>query len=635
MERAGRGRQKEMTVTDNNPATNRGAANGLRAYVTVGLGIGLIAGAAEALFVHRPGAFYIPFAAEAYGVLFGASFLVLGLIAKAVCRNLLPVGLGLATLCFVGLEAGFWVNFKASPLEEATSAKASNAIVLAASLAVGLIVFFVARRRAARLGPWRPTPWIALAVLVLLAGFFGISSRARSPGLNCVLISVDALRADHLHTYGYPRLTSPTLDALAAKSTIWERDYTQSPGTTGGHAAMLTGLYTLSSGAYLNGFPLDPKVTTLAEVFAADGYATGAFVNNWYISPALGFGQGFDCFVDGGKAAILKDAGPRIFLRGLLLYQVIHRSLVPPGAPTDLEVVDAIRWISRHQHHRFFVFMHILDPHSPYVPPHDLIGRFGGSGDALDPAYLEGLHAKSLESDLAPEEQQILIDRYDEEVLSADRKIGRVLEALDRLGLRANTLVVVTADHGEMMNESSEKQFGHGVLDYVCLHVPLVVSLPGKVPQGLRARGIAQTIDLVPTITRLVGLRDDARRQGAPLLSSDLNLAAPDLAAFTTGDIEARDEYSVVTDRWQYVILGNKVSLYGLGPDAGAGPPPSALRTSVIGAYPAVADSLQALIEGWIKRCADEAVVPYSLKGRSVTPGREALQRLKALGYVQ
>jgi hypothetical protein len=139
----------------------------------------------------------------------------------------------------------------------------------------------------------------------------------------------------------------------------------------------------------------------------------------------------------------------------------------------------------------------------------------------------------------------------------------------------------------------------------------------------------------VPTITRLVGLQDDTRRQGAPLLSSDLKLATPDPAAFTTGDIEARDEYSVVTDRWQYVILGNKVSLYDLGPNAGAGPPPSALRTSVLGQYPAVADSLQALIEGWIKRCADEAVVPYSLKGRSVTPGREALQRLKALGYVQ
>ncbi len=604
-----------------------------RRYLTVGLGTGFIAGVIEGTLVHRAGLAYIPFAALAYSVLFGIGFLVLALIAKALRRDLLALGLGIATTAFIGLEAGFWLNVRANPFEETGSGRIGNAIVVGGSLALGLAAYLVARRRPSRINPLRPVPWIVLATLLLLVAYFGILSGSSKPGLNCILISVDAMRADHLSTYGYTRATSPNIDALARRGTLWLRDYTQSPGTTGGHAAMLTGLYTLSNGAYLNGYPLDPKVETLAEVFARNGYATAAFIDNWYLSPALGFGQGFDCFVDGGKAAILKDASPAIFFRGLLLYQVIHRGLVPPGAPSDLDVVDTIRWLTWRKHHRFFVFLHILDPHSPYVPPRDLMGHFGGSGAELDPAYIEGLHVKSLEAELTPEEQRTLVDRYDEEILSADRKIGRIVTALGRLGLLDRTLVVVTADHGEVMGESSQKQFAHGTLDYGCLHVPLIVSFPGKVAEARRVATIAQTIDIVPTIDNALGLGDDVRRQGTALLPppslDGIGIRRP---AFTTGDIEARDEYSVITDQWQYVIRGDTVSLYPLG--QGSGLAPDAVQPNVINQYPSVADSLQTLVENWIKKCMDEAVVPYSLKDRSVTPGREALQRLKALGYI-
>jgi arylsulfatase A-like enzyme len=277
------------------------------------------------------------------------------------------------------------------------------------------------------------------------------------------------------------------------------------------------------------------------------------------------------------------------------------------------------------------------------VPPRDLVGRFGGSGQALDPAYLEGLHTRSLETTLTAEEQGILTDRYDEEVLSADRKVGIVLAELERLGLLERTLVVVTADHGEVLAESSQKEFGHGTLDYGCLHVPLVIYLSdkagaGRVPAGERIHDIAQSIDILPTIVDLLGLKDDARRQGASLVSPQLLAGDAPRTAFATGDIEARDEYAAITDRWQYVIRGDRIALYDLA--AGASPASANLAgaaptTSVIAQYPAVADSLQASIEAWIQRSLAEAVVPYSLQGRSVAPGREALQRLKALGYIQ
>ncbi|MFZ1948074.1 MAG: sulfatase-like hydrolase/transferase, partial [bacterium] len=250
----------------------------------------------------------------------------------------------------------------------------------------------------------------------------------------------------------------------------------------------------------------------------------------------------------------------------------------------------------------------------------------------------------SLRGALTAGEQAVLTDRYDEEVLSADRKIGAVLGKIRDLGLTEKTLVVVTADHGEVMAESAVKQFGHGTLDYGCLHVPLVISLPGRIPEGQRYQAITQTIDITPTIIRLMDLKDTARRQGRLLVGRGVvgsrargggsGAGGTDGPAFATGDIAARDEYSVVTNLWQYTILGESVSLRSLS--AGDGTIPAApTHANLAAEYPAVADSLQALIETWIEDSIADAVVPYSLKGRSVTPGRDALQRLKAVGYIQ
>jgi arylsulfatase A-like enzyme len=613
-------------------------------YLAAGLALGYAAGVAEGALVNRAGVAFVAYAALAYAALFAAGFFVLALAARLVRRDLVAFGLGLSVTLIFGLEAGYLLNVRANPFEESTPALALNLVVIGVALALGVMVCLIARPRPVGRAFGKVMRWIFPATIVGLAAFFLITGHSSRPGMNCILISVDALRADHVGAYGYARPTTPNLDALAEQSAMWLRTYTQSPGTTGGHAAMLTGLYPLSNGAYLNGYPLEPEVETLAEVFARNGYATAAFINNWYISPALGFGQGFDCFVDGGKAAILKDAGPAIFLRGLVLYQVIHRALAPPGAPSDADVTDAMRWMARRKDHRFFLFLHIIDPHSPYVPPAGLLGRFASGGEVPDRAAIKALHDKSIKTALSPEEQAILTDRYDEEIYSADRKIGAILRRLHDLGLTEKTLVVVTADHGEVMGESAAKQFGHGTLDYGCLHVPLVLSFPGRIPEGQRYPTVTQTIDIAPTIIRLMDLKDTTRRQGQLLVGRGVTGSGTrggasgaggaggadgaGGAAFATGDIAARDEYSVVTDLWQYTILGESVSLRSLG----AG---EAAQANLAAHYPAVADSLQALIEAWIKRSIDEAVVPYSLKGRSVAPGRDALQRLKALGYVQ
>ncbi|MFZ1946791.1 MAG: sulfatase, partial [bacterium] len=388
-------------------------------YLAAGLALGYAAGVVEGALVNRAGPAFIPFAAVAYAVLFAAGFLVLALLARLVRRDLVAFGLGLSATLVFGLEAGYLLNVRANPFEESSGAHAGTIGVIAAALALGAVVYLAARRRQAGRVFGKVVRWLFVATCMGLAAFFLITGRSSQPGMNCVLISVDALRADHVGAYGYARPTTPNLDALAGRSAMWLNAYTQSPGTTGGHGAMLTGLYPLSNGAYLNGYPLEPEVETLAEVFAGNGYATAAFINNWYLSPALGFGQGFDCFVDGGKAVILKDAGPSIFLRGLVICQVAHRALVPPGAPSNADIADAMRWMERRKDHRFFLFLHIMDPHSPYVAPPEIMGRFTSGGGVPNRAAIQALHEKSLREALTAGEQAVLTDRYDEEVLSA------------------------------------------------------------------------------------------------------------------------------------------------------------------------------------------------------------------------
>jgi arylsulfatase A-like enzyme len=595
-------------------------------YLGLGLVAGMIGGAIEAAVVNRTGLFFVPFAALAYGILSAAGFLLLGLVARALRRNLLPLGAGAAIAFFVVLEGAFWANKKIPYSAGSPRAMIANAAILAAGIVAGSVGAWLLRRylRGARF--LRPALVVACAAAAVSVGYFLYVSGASSPGVNCILISIDALRPDHLTCYGYQRNTSPNIDRLAEGGTLWLRAFTQCPGSTGGHASMLTGLYTLSHGAYVNGIMLQEPVVTAAEVFRRNGWRTAAFTRNWFISPAIGFGQGFDCFVDEGYGLILGIGSPRIFLRGLALTQTLARITTRPGYPSDTEIADALDWIGMLRRNRFFLFLHIMDTHSPYIPPAALRGRFGDRDPSPD--RIIRLHAQSLRRNLTPEESQFLVDRYDEEILSADSKIGMLVERLEELGLRDSTMIVVIADHGEVMSEGGGKQFGHGTLDFGALRIPLVMSLPGVVPEGRRATGTAMSIDVLPTVVQALGLDDGTPRQGLSLLAEGADSLTQDRPAFATGDIAARDEYTVITPQWQYTVVGDSIALHDLRYDPYS-------TANVLEEYPEIADSLQTVLQEWVKSSLAAAVVPISAAGRSVAPGREAMERLKALGYIQ
>ncbi len=261
-------------------------------------------------------------------------------------------------------------------------------------------------------------------------------------GYNVLLITIDTLRADRLGAYGYAGAETPNIDRLAAEGVRFERVTTTVPATLPAHASIMTGLQPFEHGVRNNGsFALGDEVTTLAERFAAAGYATGGFIGAVVLDAQFGIAQGFERF--GGLAPYQSATGDMSGER-----------------PGESVVDEAGSWI-RSQPGPFFAWVHLYDPHDPYAAPEPYGSR----------------HADS---------------PYDGEVAYADAMVGRLRQVLEESGAAGNTLIVLTADHGEALGDHREQ--GHSFFIYdSTVRVPLIFWAPGaaQVPAPGRAQGSA------------------------------------------------------------------------------------------------------------------------------------------------
>jgi arylsulfatase A-like enzyme/Flp pilus assembly protein TadD len=306
----------------------------------------------------------------------------------------------------------------------------------------------------------------------LLLGFL-ISCQAREelpftprPSPNVLLVSIDTLRADHLGCYG-AKAKTPTLDRLAAQGVLFERAVSHVPLTLPSHASLFTGLYPIAHGIRDNGaFRLSPTHRTLASLFRDRGYRTGAFVASFPLDSRFGLDQGFDVYDDVYGEATAYDV------------KIAER-------PADEVLEPAAAWIEKAGGKPFFAFVHLYDPHSPYEPPPSFRARFG-------------------------------TDLYSGEIAYVDDALGRFLSRLTPGGHMDNTIVVITADHGEGLGEHGEKT--HGMFAYdSTLHVPLIFHWKDALPEGVRIESRVRLIDVAPTVADLAGLPPFPEFQGESL----------------------------------------------------------------------------------------------------------------------
>lgn len=341
------------------------------------------------------------------------------------------------------------------------------------------------------------TPLLAIVLAYgILAGIYfardGRLTGGQSPQRGFVLVSLDAARGDHLTALGYPRPTTPEIDELISGGTAFRHAYVQIPASAPGHSSMLSGLPPLSHGVLVNTGVLNDRILTLAERLRGEGFHTAAFINNYYLESRFGFDQGFETFIDQYRATRLTTWDPRLLLRGTALYHAVIRATRRPGARSDDTINLTLDWLRNRPAGDFFVFLHIMDPHAPYAPPEDLRRKFQSPQDDEDTHPVTGERLEPVRDDaalraridaLTPREINGMRNLYDGDLALADRKVGRLAAELRRLGLFDSTLLIVTADHGEVLYEK-EHDFDHGFIWNGDLHVPLVMSYPGHVPAG-------------------------------------------------------------------------------------------------------------------------------------------------------
>jgi arylsulfatase A-like enzyme len=319
---------------------------------------------------------------------------------------------------------------------------------------------------------------------------------------NLVLVVLDALRADHLGAYGYVRPTSPCFDAIAARAALFEDASAPSSHTVTSMLSLFSGrdpgrhgnLYYFETNSFrAPQRRLRPQVAAelplLADALSRAGYRSAAVVTNPWLRADYGFARGFERWVDlHGSDWKEHPRAEEVLAASRELLSEVAGS----GSP-------------------FFLYLHFMDAHAPYRPAAAERGLFARP-ELVDPRQRPGPNTARSEADVA-----LLRDRYDESIRSLDRALCALDRELDARGLRASTLLAITADHGEEFQEHGGLGHGHSLYEEV-LRVPLVIAHPGLVPLPRRVAAPVASVDLEPTLLDAAGIAARADGDGRSLL---------------------------------------------------------------------------------------------------------------------
>jgi choline-sulfatase len=393
--------------------------------------------------------------------------------------------------------------------------------------------------------------------------------------LNVVVVTIDTLRADHLHCYGYQKIETPALDALAQRGTLFENAVSQAPLTPPSHACIFTGQYPTVHGVRsTGGFVLQSSSHPLARILHEQGWDTAAFVSSAVLKKVIGFGNGFDVYDDemprAGNAHTVREDPER-----------------PAGATVD----RAIAWLHSQTGKPYFLWVHLYDPHMPYNPPGVFRTKYR--------------------------------DRpYDGEIAYTDQQLGRLFDAIGMKSPADHTIIAVISDHGESLAEHGE--FTHGVFLYdATLHIVFMMAGPG-VPSGMSVKQQVRSIDVLPTVLALLGGGAPPNVQGLSLtptfsgqnVATDISYEETMYPKVALGWAELR---GIRTNHWKY-IRAPKPELYDLTQDAGE-------TTNVIAQHPQEVARFEAHLANVIGANGSEKV-------RTDMVDEKMTAQLRSLGYL-
>jgi arylsulfatase A-like enzyme len=419
-----------------------------------------------------------------------------------------------------------------------------------------------------------------------------------------VLISIDTLRADHLGIYGHRRNTSPNLDALASKGTVFEDVSTTAPWTLPAHSSMLTGFYPEQTRARTGQEVLGEDIPTIAETLLSAGYRTTGVGNVTWLHPKFGLNRGFE------------------------KWEFLPADESPKGA-AGLITDFGMEFLEQNEGERCFLFLHYFDVHSPFLsqPAFErafLPPDFRKSSRITGATFQLGLAGQG-KIVLSEQEREDVEKLYDAGILQLDSHLARLFRFIDERFGFDDTLVIVTSDHGDAFFEHGK--FSHGQNQYQeVLHVPLILR-GGSVPNGLRVDAPTSIVDIAPTLLAAVGVVpkmagpgvDLGRHWEAPALARDERVLYSQSAPGPDEDVirmVRRGHLKLITNR----ETGRR-ELYDLAADPTE-------HKDLSEARPKLADELSALMDQFFVRPDEDP--PNTLE---LDP--EMVERLRKLGYIE
>lgn len=496
-----------------------------------------------------------------------------------------------------------------------------------------------------------------LVFLVFIPLFFGCNEKKVSSHHNVVLITIDALRPDYLSLSGSPSSISPTVDKISREGITFTRAITAFQGTTPSMPALMTGLFPnfekikswnrktwYGFSEYYNSpdeIGLPDEVRSIAEVLQANGYQTAGFNTNPHLTKKFNFHQGFDHYDD------FED----YFKKARALSDHLMKSANPPA---EVVINHVVKWLETHKDKPFFIWLHLMDTHTPYLPPEPfkrmfpnhytdfsdiqvneafhriMVGQFGGKS----PEDYASLRTLGLAKEEWIEHIKAL---YKGGIAYADREIGRLCQMLKKESIWSRTLFIITADHGEEFLEHGH--VSHHLLTpgpEELIRVPLIMHIPGLPAKrwGQKISKLIRLVDIAPTILDYAGfLGKNSSMNGVSLRPFIEGTDAPQLTAF----ISAIKFGIARNEEWKYRLIKKSFSglkdvemLFRIQDDP-------LEKEDVASKYPKVLEKMRKEYRAFAEQLQIRAPSGSLMEEGEAQPkiDEETRNRLKVLGYME